>query len=129
MGNADQGSRKRGILLTAYLLYIVFSNGWNAFRAFAIYHDLVSHRDPNFLHWPFLVLGILSGMAAIAVIGIWFWRKWGLWAYLACWTAAFGFSAFLGVPFWSYLLLLSNVALLYVLLHPRWEHFSGGRGE
>ena len=110
-------------------MYIVFSNGWNAFRAFSIYRDLVVHRDPNLLHWPFLFLGVLSAIAAVAVVGIWCWRKWGLWTYLACWTAAFGLNAFLGVPFWSYILLLSNVALLYVLLRPRWEYFSGRRGK
>ena len=123
MGDADQGSRKRGGVLTAYLLYIGFSNGWNAYRAFAIYHDLVSHRAPNPPHWPFLLLGILSAIAAIAVVGIWFWRRWGLWVYLTCWAIAFGLNAFLGVPFWSYVLLLSNVALLYALLRPRRESF------
>jgi len=110
-------------LLSAYLLYICFSNGWNAYRAFSIYRDLVVHRDPNHLHWPFLAMGVLSAVAAAAVVGVWFWKKWGLWAYLACWMIAFGLNAFLGVPFWSYVLLLSQVALLYVLLRPRWASF------
>ena len=64
-----------------------------------------------------------DAIAAIAVVGIWFWRTWGLWVYLTCWAIAFGLNAFLGVPFWSYVLLLSNVALLYALLRPRRESF------
>ncbi|MBN1859278.1 hypothetical protein JW848_08750 [Candidatus Bipolaricaulota bacterium] len=120
---SDRGDKRRGFWLTAYLLYIGFSNGWNAFRAFASYRDLVVHRAPNPPHWLFLTLGILSAIAAIAVVGIWCWKKWGLWAYVGCWMIAFGLSAFLGVPFWSYLLLLSQVALLYVLLHPRRDFF------
>jgi len=123
--NSDRDGRKRGVWLVAYLLYIAFANAWGSFRAFVIYRDLVVHRDPNLLHWPFLLLGILSAGAVIGVVGIWFWRKWGAWAYAACWAIAFGLSAYLGVPFWSYVLLLSQIALLYALLQPRWDLFDG----
>lgn len=116
-------AHNRGFGLAAYLVYIGFCNGWNAFRAFAIYRDLVVHHAPNPPHWLFLVLGLLSASAVIGVGAIWLWRKWGVWAYVACWIVAFGLSAFIGVPFWSYLLLLSSIALLYVLIRSRWELF------
>jgi len=124
MRNPEHTARKRGVLLSAYLFYIFASNAWGTYRALTIYRDLVIHRDPNLLHWPFLVLGILSAAAVIGIVGIWLWKKWGVWAYVACWAAAFGLNAFLGVTFWSYVLLLSNVALLYTFLNPRWSDFA-----
>jgi hypothetical protein len=117
----DRKERKRGIWLTAGLVYIALSNAWGTFRSLDVYWDLVSHRAPNVPHWPFLTLGILSSIAIIGVVGLWLWKRWGLLVYLACWASALGVNIFLGVPFWTYVLSLANVALLYVFLQPKWD--------
>ena len=117
----DRTTRNRGPWLTAYLVYVALSNAWGAFRALDRYWVLVSHRAPNVPHWPYLVLGILSVLAIAGVVGIWLWKKWGLLLYLTCWASALAVNIFLGVPIWSYLLSLANVALLYIFLRPKWN--------
>lgn len=117
----DRRAGARGAWLTAYLVYIALSNAWGVYRSLDIYWDLVSHHAPNVPHWPFLALGILSSFAIIGVVGLWLSKRWGLFLYLACWGAALGVNIFLGVPFWTYLLSLVNVALLYAFLRPRWD--------
>jgi len=117
----DRRVGERGPWLTVYFVYIALSNAWGAFRSGDVYWDLVSHRAPNVPHWPFLALAILSGLAIIGVAGLWLWRKWGLFLYLACWALALALNIFLGVPLWTYMLSLANVAFLYVFLRPRWD--------
>ena len=117
----DRKERKRGAWLTAWLVYIALSNAWGTFRSLDVYWDLVSHRAPNIPHWPFLTLGILSSIAIIGVLGLWLWKRWGLFLYLACWVSALSVNIFLGVPFWTYVLSVANVALLYVFLQPKWD--------
>lgn len=112
---------RRGVWLTVFLLYAAFSNAWGAYRAIAVYRDLVSHRDPNLPHWPFLVLAILSGLAVAAIVGLWRLRVWGLILYLICWGAALGIGIFLNVPFSTHLWSLLNVGLLLFFVVPKWE--------
>jgi len=107
--------------LTAYLLYIGLSNAWGAYRALDRYWVLVSHRAPNVPHWPYLVLGILSVLAITGIVGIWLWKKWGLFLYVFCWVTALALNMFLGSPLWSYLLSFVNLGLLYALLRPKWN--------
>lgn len=118
---SDRRAGERGSWLTAWLVYIALSNAWGTYRSLDMYWNLVSHRAPNVPHWPFLALGILSSFAIIGVVGLWLWKKWGLFLYLACWASALGVNIFLGVPLWTYLLSLVNVALLYMFLRPRWN--------
>ena len=113
--------RNRGMLLTAYLVYIALSNAWWAYRAFDHYWLLVSHSAPNVPHWPYLVLGIVSIAAVAAVVAIWSWKQWGLFLYLFCWAGAIGMNAFLGVPTWAYILSIANMALLCAFLRPKWQ--------
>jgi hypothetical protein len=101
----DRIAGRRGLWLTAYLVYVALSNAWGVFRSLDIYWDLVSHHDPNVPHWPFLALGILSAFAVFL--------------YLICWASALGIGIFLGVPFRTHLLSLVNVVLLYLFLAPR----------
>jgi len=117
----DRWAGTRGPWLTVYLMYIALSNAWGTFRSLDTYWNLVSHRAPDVPHWPFLALGILSSLAVVGVVGLWLWRKWGLFLYLVCWASVLGVSIFLSVPFSTYLLILANVALLYVFLRPRWD--------
>jgi len=116
---SDRREGERGAWLTVYLVYIALSNAWGTFRSLDIYWDLVSHRAPNVPHWPFLALGILSSFAIIGVVGLWLWKRWGLFLYLVCWASALGVNIFLGVPFRTCLLSLVNVTLLYVFLWPK----------
>ena len=118
---SDRRAGERGAWLTTWLVYIALSNAWGTYRSLDTYWNLVSHRAPNIPHWPFLTLGILSSFAIIGVVGLWLWKKWGLFLYLACWASALGVNIFLGVPLWTYLLSLVNVALLYMFLRPRWN--------
>ena len=116
-GNRFTG--RRGWWLTAGLIYIALSNAWWCYRSLNTYWDLVSHHDPRGPHWPFLLLGIVSAIAVIGVVGLWILRKWGLYLYLACWTTAVGVGVFLRIPLLGHLLSLVNVFLLYVFLWPR----------
>jgi len=67
------------------------------------------------------LLGILSILAIAGVVGVWLLRKWGLYLYLVCWASALAANVFLGVPVWTYLLILANVVLLYAFLRPKWS--------
>jgi len=110
---------KRGPWLTLGLTYIGLSNVWWAYRFVDTHWDLVSHHDPRLPHWPFLALGVLSGIAVFGVLGLWLMRTWGLFLYLACWLAALGVSIYLRLPFRAYLFSFANLLVLYMFLWPR----------
>jgi hypothetical protein len=109
----------RGVWLTVCLIYVGLSNAWWTYRSLNIYLDLVSHHDPRVPHWPFLLLGILSAIAIVAVVGLWMLRKWGIYLYLACWAGAFGASLALHVAAGAYLPSLAGLFLLCVVLWPK----------
>jgi hypothetical protein len=115
----ERSTGRRGVWLTVYLAYAALSNAWWTYRALGTYWDLVSHHDPRGPHWPFLLLAILSAVAIVGIVGLWFLRKWGLYLFLACWAAAVGVGVFLRQPLLAHLLNLVTLFLLYLFVWPR----------
>ncbi len=117
--STSQQNKERGIFLSTFLILVIASGIFQA----AIY--IVERRQDSELTMPILLfLGIVHAVLnIIAVIGIWNWKKWGVWIYLA--------SAVLGViigviavgPIAFFSMLLPAIILGY-LISAKWSWFA-----
>ncbi len=111
----------RGWLLSAWLIYVALSNLWTAYRSFEVYRDLVAHADPRFPHWPFLVLALLALVNILAVVGLWFWKRWGFVLFCAVTAPGLGLNIYLGVSMGTLLLSMIGVVIMLAIFVPKWR--------
>jgi Predicted membrane protein (DUF2127) len=116
--------RTRGWLLSAWLIYVALSHLWTAYRSFEVYRDLVAHADPRFPHWPFLVLAVLALVNVLAVVGLWFWKRWGSVLFCVVTLAGLGVNIYLGVSVGRLLLSMIGVAITLAIFVPKWRRLN-----
>jgi hypothetical protein len=123
-------SPKRDAIIIAVLVYIGLANLWGAYRHAEIYWDLVSHGDPSRPHWPYLAFSILSILVVISVVGLWIWRKWGLYLFIFTQVAGILVSTALigalGLPHVTISILIGLIgpAILLSLYYREWENLK-----
>jgi hypothetical protein len=124
MALSTKSKTTRGWLLGAWLIYVALSHLWTAYRSFEVYQDLVAHADPRFPHWPFLVLAVLGLVNVLAVVGLWFWKRWGFVLFCAVTVAGLGVNVYLGVPIGTLILGLIGVVIMLAIFVPRWRRLN-----
>lgn len=115
----------RGSLLGAWLIFVALSHLWTTYRSFEVYRDLVEHSDPRFPHWPFLVLAVLAFVNVLAVVGLWFWKRWGFVLFCTVTVTGLAINIYLGVPIGTLLLGLIGVVIMLVIFVPKWRLLNG----
>ena len=110
----------RGILLSGFLLlsaalsiYGLVSNGQLLFSL---------SGDPNF--WFLANVVALSAVRLVAVSLIWFWRLWVFYLFAACTAITVVLGLLAGVPWFTSVLGVLGVVILYLLLRPVWRYLS-----
>ena len=116
---AKQKPKVRGTVLTI-LLVIMALHG-----LIAGYFYYFNSKDTASLDRPW----ILSLMAihffanVVAVVGIWYWKKWGLYVYAASTVLAL-VVGLLSVGIWSVFYMVLPLAILGWVLRTKWDYFT-----
>lgn len=74
--------------------------------------------------WIIPVLGFLSLVNIVFAIGIWNWKKWGIYGVYIVALIAFVINISLGVSVVRSLFGLALPVVLFFLIRPLWEHYS-----
>ncbi len=118
---AQQPPRKiRGTLLTIALVVIVLHG-----LAAAVFYA-VARLDTTLIDRPW-VLGLMSLhflANVVAAIGIWYWKKWGMYIYAGSSILAL-VVGLLTVGIWSVFYMLLPLVILGWLLRTKWSYFEG----
>lgn len=121
---------KRDLLLELFLVFFGLGNIYLVFYCLYTFNDLVSHSDPRFPHWPFLVIAIVAALTVVSVIGLWLWKKWGLSLFIICQVVAL----LVAIPLINkigFLTSLPNLVIgligpiiMIVLVNKHWRYFN-----
>ena len=122
-------SARRGGCLTTWLIFMSLSSVFLLYDFLSTYSDLERHDDPTLPHWPFLVLALLCVNQMIGIIGLFLWRKWGLYLVILsglgslATNLAFGVSIAALLPY--ALLTIIGLAIMISLVRSdgKWAHF------
>ncbi len=118
--------QERGWLLTGWLIYLILSNAWWAYRYYLTIDDYVRHHDPRYeapLTWALPLLLGLALVNIVAALLMLLWRKVGFYIFLTIAIVAFVVNLIVGVEFTMMLVGLGGIVILWMLLQSRWQHF------
>ncbi|MBC8162003.1 MAG: hypothetical protein H7Z42_12370 [Roseiflexaceae bacterium] len=114
----------RSLPLTGWLVFVLLANVWTVYRYGMIIYDLVDHMVfDGVAQWALPLLATLSVVNVAAVVLLWFWRKVGLYMFVATSVIALVVNSILQVPLTSMLLGLVGLIILWFLLRPHWSNF------
>jgi hypothetical protein len=117
--SVSRETKTRGGCLTFWLAYAAYV----AILLIWFLPQLILHV-PEFKN---VLIGIIV-FQIIFIIGIWFWKKWGVWGYAAI-TLIYPVTNFLNnksilQAFISLISSLSTILILYLLVKPKWQFFG-----
>lgn len=115
--------KKRGALLTIWLIWMLIVNGGVAL-VFLLGKEFVAKVLPTLPAWAIYTSGILLVFNVIVAIFLFMWKKWAFFAYcgitvislvIVLITGTFNFSSISG---------LLGPVVLYLIMRPKWELFE-----
>ena len=118
----DEGGKQRGGCLTAMLVLMMIANPLVALL-YLLSGDAIS-RALHAPSWAVPLLGILSITNFFCALGIWRFKKWGVYGALAMAALGLVINFTIGVSPGQSLMGLIGPGLLVVLVKPRWESFD-----
>ena len=121
--NEESLEMGRGGCLTAFLVFMIFANT-ASIAAYLLMPEIVKQISPDASEvWSYVLSGggLLNVVFAICT---WFWKKVGVFGFLATALFAFGINIYLGVPIISSIFGLIGPFILVFLVKNRWQKFS-----
>ncbi|WP_028934348.1 hypothetical protein [Pseudonocardia spinosispora] len=112
---------KRGVLLSVLLVLLAIVQAWVIYRGLVVWNLLVSHGRDG---WVLPLVGAaLAALALVAIVGVWFWRRWAV--YLLAVVVVIGVvsDAWFGLASFALLIRLVLLGLLAWLIRSRWRSF------
>ena len=117
-GKVNQ-SKERGLVLTIILVIMAL----HGIVASVLYYYL--RVDTAYLSRPWLVsLMVVHSLAdVVAVVGVWFWKRWGMYVYAASTVLAL-VVGLLSVGMWSVFYMILPLVILGWVLRSKWSYFE-----
>ena len=116
-------TNERGGCLTAWLALMLIANALTAIF-YLTGGSTLQQAYPSASPIVFLILAGLGIANLVGVYGIWTWKKWGFYLFVAAALIALVINLSLGLPILSVLLGLVGVAIFWYLLREKWDAFS-----
>jgi hypothetical protein len=114
--------RKRGGCLTAFLILMAIANPLTGlYYLFA--GSAVQQALPTILSWVIPVLGLLALANFAFALGMWNWKRWGVYGFVASTAIVFLLNA-ITISVLAALLGLIGVAILILLVRPIWSEME-----
>jgi len=118
-----QVEKKHSIGLIIFLVLMIVANSFTAFTYFTQADKIISllpQTSPGLLK----LLGLLAIINVALAIGVWFWKKWGVYGFYIIATIAFIINISLGFGIMGSIFGLAGAVILYLLTRKRWHFFS-----
>jgi hypothetical protein len=117
---AEQRNRERGCWLTGWLVVIALSG---IASAYMIYY-LRAAQYQSALVWVVPTLFALAIADIVAVIGIWYWKRWGLVLYAVSIAASIAVGLIVTAAQLVVFTVIIPFVILGYLIKPHWGHFD-----
>jgi hypothetical protein len=113
----------RPLLFSILVGLLVLGNGFGAWKLFTDKASFFS-TIPRLTRNSYILLCILPLLNLLALGGIWYWQKWGV--YLAALTSLFviGLDIYLGIKYHLPVAVISTVLLATAVIY-YWKNFNG----
>ncbi len=122
-GEASVNTRKRGWLLSTFLILAFIANPVTAYMYFnhpeIIAGDSIKANDGISIFFGFMCI-----INVIVASAIWAWRKIGVYSLYLVVLLTFFINLFLGVSLASSLTGLVGAVIVYFTTRPRWQYFT-----
>ncbi|GAB6188031.1 hypothetical protein [Thermopirellula anaerolimosa] len=122
MDTDESQPRKRGGCLTAWLVFLILANLWVALQNL-VAGAIARQAIPDLPAWVMPLTGLWALADCVFAIGIWKWKRWGLYGFIGSSLAAFVVNL-MTTGFVLALLGLVGVGILAFLLRPVWRHLE-----
>jgi hypothetical protein len=113
----------RGGCLTAFLVMMMVANSLSAMGYFFM-RDMIRSQPPHPSAAMILVLGLASVANIAFTVAVWRWKKWGVYGFLGISILAFIANLQMGVAVFQLAFGLVGPIILFLLVRPRWSHFT-----
>lgn len=113
---------ERGGCLTAFLVLMMIANPLVGLF-YILGGDLLRRGMPDAPRWALPVLAVGAFVQFACAIGIWSWRRWGVYGSCAMALVALVVNFAIGLAPQSAIMGLLGPIILVLLVKPRWAHF------
>jgi len=108
-----------GTVLTILLVIMGLHGILGGIIYYALRMDTASISKP----WLLGLMSLHFLMNVVAVVGIWFWKKWGLYVYAASTILAL-VVGLVSIGIWSVFYMILPLAILGWVLRTKWSYFT-----
>ena len=108
----------RGIWLTL-LLFIIGLHGIFG----TVFYYVIRTQEALDKPWIISLMVVHSLANVVAALGIWFWKKWALYIYMASTILAI-FVGLVSIGAWSLFYMILPLAILGWVLRTKWDYFD-----
>jgi len=115
--------KKRGVLLTAWLVLMIIVNAFASVTYFFL-TSLVVQAFPQIRLWVVYSLGALTTLNIVFAVLMLNWKKFGFYATIGTSVIAFVLNLFTGMAIIMNFLGFLSPLILYMILKPKWELFE-----
>lgn len=115
--------KKRGFWLTAFLILAFIANPTTAWTYFSNTEAIIQvypQLTPEIIYF----LGFMAIINFILAVGIWTWKKWGVYGFYVSVLIAFAINLSIGMGIAASLVGLVGAVLIYLTTKNRWQYFS-----
>ena len=114
--------KKRGFWLSAFLILMFIANPLTAFTYFSN-PDMIIQAYPKMTAGILYFMGAMSIVNVILAVGIWMWKKWGVFGFYGVVVIAFCINLYVGLGIAGSLVGLIGAVIIFFTTKNRWEHF------
>lgn len=112
---------ERGIPLTVLLVVLTLAQALGVVSGFIAWESIVSHGRA---HPELPLIGAILGIIGlVAFVGVWLWRRWGVYLLAAVVVIGVISDVVFGLPSWALLVRLMLMAALGFFIKQKWAGF------
>ena len=115
--------KTRGFWLSAFLILMFIANPVTAFTYFSS-SDVIIQAYPKITITMIYFLGSMTVVNVVLAIGVWNWKKWGVYGFYIVAAIALCINLYIGVGIAGSLSGLIGAVIMYFATKNRWEYFS-----
>jgi hypothetical protein len=119
-----QSTPERGGCLTIWLVLMIIAFAFSAFNYLVNGAQVAAALPGAVPSWAFTVLGIAAVVGVVSAIGLWMWKKWGFYGYIAVAVVALIINAIIGLLVPGIVGAAIGIGILWFLVKDKWASFA-----